>query len=94
MATEDFVILHGSVRTQEGLVGKGGTVALELAEAKKMDPHGTSLQLKRLWDAEQKGQKAGEEAKAAALAEAEPKPESKADHDIKPAPAAAKRKHK
>ncbi len=69
MAKEDFVVIHGSVKTPEGVVEYGQSVALEPAEAKKMDPTGVSLKPKAIWDAEQKGIKAGAEAKAAALAE-------------------------
>lgn len=93
MPKEDFVVLHGSVRTQDGVIGKLGTVSLDADDAKRMDPHGKSLKLKRLWDAEQKGLEAGKAATAAALAEVSEEPKA-TEPEHKPAPVAAKGKHK
>ncbi len=68
-AVEDFVVIHGSVKTPDGLVAVGGIVGLTVAEAKRMDPSGVSLKPKRLWDSEHAGKAAGEKAAKASLEE-------------------------
>ncbi len=79
-AKEDFVVIHGSVKTPEKNVGYGEVISLDPDEAKKMDPTGASLMPKAHWDAKQAGAKAAAKAEADVLADAEKSKGEKKDH--------------
>lgn len=90
-----FKILHGAIKTADGLRGPGITddegnildvADLTPKDAKAIDPEGNCLLLKSEWDIRQAGEKAKAEAEAKARAE-----QAKAEEKAK-AEAAAKAK--
>lgn len=74
----EFVILKGSVKQDGEFKGPGETVKLDVDEAKKMDPQGSTLVEKSKHEAKEAGKKAAAKAEADALAKHEAEEKAKA----------------
>lgn len=70
-----YVIVRGSVKTPDGIIGVGKPITLEESEAMKMDPQGTAFMPKEKWDAQQRAAAASK----AELEKVTPAPAAKAE---------------
>lgn len=74
-----FVVKHGSIKVGSKMEGVGSVVELTEADAKLIDPDGTSLITAKEHDAEEKAAAAAKAAKAKALEQGDDKGKGEAD---------------